>query len=329
MRQRTLLDQVWAVVDGGPVQESDVLFVWLPDIISCLHQLLTALEDTEPGGSTRTKHSDNDRVAAAFTLTHTERNLRSVQAHLHTSLSKQTAAACSQLSWSTLTGLCSKRQKSDHPLPANYLHIPWLMLTVVQIYWSNTCQCQNAHSRVSYLCTTEQIVWSVFTCCEVKLSDPVYWHKLWFDVYWNIYSFGKGEVWGQRGSVWLHNTLPDDTIISIKCTHHKNILQVNAQERLSVAEEAQHQLSHHLLCGLHYVPAAAVVHVRPFLLAEVHYLLWALGKSRHEGMRRSRPVTVRVTRVSMVTTVTHVAVTLQHKQHANTGLVQSKSKKEH
>lgn len=80
-----------------------------------------------------------------------------------------------------------------------------------------------------------------------------------------------------------------------------------------------HETSHHLLRGLHDVPAAAVVHVWPFLrlLAEVHRLLCAFGKRRHEGVRRARPVTVRMTRVSMVT-----AVTLQHIQHANTELVQ-------
>lgn len=83
-------------------------------------------------------------------------------------------------------------------------------------------------------------------------------------------------------------------------------------------------MSQHLLCGLHYVPTAAVVHVRPFLrlLTEAHRLIRAFGeltvKRRHEGVCRSRPVTVRMTCISMVTAVTHVAVTLQHTQNENT-----------
>lgn len=48
MRQKILLDQLWAVVDGRPVQQSDILFVWLPDIISCFYQLLTALKNAKP-----------------------------------------------------------------------------------------------------------------------------------------------------------------------------------------------------------------------------------------------------------------------------------------
>lgn len=47
-RNSYLLDQLWAVVDGRPVQQRDVLFVWLPDVISGLHQLLTALQDPKP-----------------------------------------------------------------------------------------------------------------------------------------------------------------------------------------------------------------------------------------------------------------------------------------
>lgn len=76
-------------------------------------------------------------------------------------------------------------------------------------------------------------------------------------------------------------------------------------------------MSHHLLCGLHYIPTAAVVHVRPFLrlLTEVHRLIRAFAeltmKRHHEGVRRSRPVTVRMTCMSMVTVVLLVAVTLQ------------------
>ena len=87
---------------------------------------------------------------------------------------------------------------------------------------------------------------------------------------------------------------------------------------------------HHLLRCLHNVPAAAVIHVRPFLrlLTEAHHRVGAFAKlsvkSRHEGVRRSRPVAVRMTSVSVVTAVTHVAVTLQHIRHVNSQiLVQS------
>lgn len=40
-----LLDQLGAVVDGCPMEKTDVLLIWLPDVISCFHQLLTALKD--------------------------------------------------------------------------------------------------------------------------------------------------------------------------------------------------------------------------------------------------------------------------------------------
>lgn len=42
------LDQVYPVVDGGPVKERYVFFVWLPNIETCLHQLPAALEDAVP-----------------------------------------------------------------------------------------------------------------------------------------------------------------------------------------------------------------------------------------------------------------------------------------
>lgn len=48
LRLKTLLDQFKAVVDGRPVQQRDILLVRLPDVISCLHQLLTSLQDPEP-----------------------------------------------------------------------------------------------------------------------------------------------------------------------------------------------------------------------------------------------------------------------------------------
>lgn len=69
---------------------------------------------------------------------------------------------------------------------------------------------------------------------------------------------------------------------------------------------------YYLLCCLHYVPTAAVVHVRPFLrlLTEVHRLIRAFAelsvKTCHEGVRRSRPVTVRMTSMSVVTALQHV-----------------------
>lgn len=49
-----LLDQLCAIVDGGPVQQSDVLFVRQRDIVSGFHQLLAALQDAEP--ETHGKH---------------------------------------------------------------------------------------------------------------------------------------------------------------------------------------------------------------------------------------------------------------------------------
>lgn len=42
------LDQVYPVVDSGPVEEGYVFFVWLPNIEARLHQLSAALEDTVP-----------------------------------------------------------------------------------------------------------------------------------------------------------------------------------------------------------------------------------------------------------------------------------------
>lgn len=54
----SLLHQLWAVVDGRPVQQGDVLLVGLPDVISRFHQLLAALEDPEPAGVTHTNHDE-------------------------------------------------------------------------------------------------------------------------------------------------------------------------------------------------------------------------------------------------------------------------------
>lgn len=42
------LDQVYPVVDGGPVEERYVFFVWLPNIEARLHQISAALEDAVP-----------------------------------------------------------------------------------------------------------------------------------------------------------------------------------------------------------------------------------------------------------------------------------------
>ena len=42
------LDQVYPVVDAGPVEECYVFFVWLPNIEARLHQLPAALEDAVP-----------------------------------------------------------------------------------------------------------------------------------------------------------------------------------------------------------------------------------------------------------------------------------------
>lgn len=43
------LDQVYPVVDGGPVEERHVLLVGLPDVEARLHQLPAALDDSVPG----------------------------------------------------------------------------------------------------------------------------------------------------------------------------------------------------------------------------------------------------------------------------------------
>lgn len=70
-------------------------------------------------------------------------------------------------------------------------------------------------------------------------------------------------------------------------------------------------IQHSLWC-LHYVPAAAVVHVWPFLrlLTETHHLIGTFAvKVSHESLRRPWPVTVRVTPMPVVT-----VVTLQHTQ---------------
>lgn len=42
------LDQVYPVVDGGPVEKGYIFFVWLPNVEARLHQLPAALEDAVP-----------------------------------------------------------------------------------------------------------------------------------------------------------------------------------------------------------------------------------------------------------------------------------------
>lgn len=49
------LDQVYPVVDGGPVEERYVFLVWLPNIEARLHQLSAALEDTIPANIIKKK----------------------------------------------------------------------------------------------------------------------------------------------------------------------------------------------------------------------------------------------------------------------------------
>lgn len=76
----------------------------------------------------------------------------------------------------------------------------------------------------------------------------------------------------------------------------------------------------HSLRGLHYVPAAAVVHVGPFLrlLIETHHLISTIAvKVGGEGVCRPRPVTVRVAPVSVVT-----VVTLRHRNKGMLALCQ-------
>lgn len=78
-------------------------------------------------------------------------------------------------------------------------------------------------------------------------------------------------------------------------------------------------MSHHSLGGLHYVPAAAVVHVGPFLrlLTQIHHLIGTFAvKIAHESVCRSWPVTVGVAPMSVVT-----VVTLQVQQRAGVLMV--------
>lgn len=78
-------------------------------------------------------------------------------------------------------------------------------------------------------------------------------------------------------------------------------------------------MAHHSLGGLHDVPAAAVVHVRPFLrlLTEIHHLICAFAvKTAHEGVCRSWPGTVTVTPMSVV-----AVVTLQEQQRTRASMV--------
>lgn len=111
--------------------------------------------------------------------------------------------------------------------------------------------------------------------------------------------------------------------------HRKQLVCVTADKQLTRSQNWEIAwwgtdddsvlVSNNLLCGFHDVPAAAVLHVRPFLrlLSEVH-LIGAFPKltleGRHEGVCRSWPVTVGRTRMSVVAAVAHVAVavTLQH-----------------
>ena len=100
--------------------------------------------------------------------------------------------------------------------------------------------------------------------------------------------------------------------------HHKQLICVTADKQLYTHDDSR-VVSKNLLCSLHDVPAAAVLHEWPFLwlLSEVH-LIGAFPKltleARHEGVRRPRPVTVGGTPVSVVAAVAHVAVTLQRAQ---------------
>lgn len=49
--QEILLDQLWAIVDGGPVKQGHIFFVRLSHVVSCFHQLLAAFQDTKPDRS--------------------------------------------------------------------------------------------------------------------------------------------------------------------------------------------------------------------------------------------------------------------------------------
>lgn len=47
------LDQIYPVVDGGPVEERYVFLIWLSNVKTRLHQLPATLEDAVPLGEGR------------------------------------------------------------------------------------------------------------------------------------------------------------------------------------------------------------------------------------------------------------------------------------
>lgn len=110
---------------------------------------------------------------------------------------------------------------------------------------------------------------------------------------------------------------------SIVLLYYKTFL---AWQNMTCVNQFTVLMSQCLLCCLDYVPTAAVIHVWPFLclLTGIHCLICVFAKlsmkTRHVAVHqpaiccRSRPMTVRVTSVSMMTAITHVAVTLQNKQ---------------
>lgn len=73
------LDQVYPVVDGGPVEECNVFFVWLPNIETRLYQLSAALEDAVPGDEWRrgvkvSSHTNTDKHRVKYIrLTHSDK----------------------------------------------------------------------------------------------------------------------------------------------------------------------------------------------------------------------------------------------------------------
>ena len=60
------LDQVYPIVDGGPVEERYVFFVWLPNVEARLHQLPAALEDSVPAAEGK-EHLKQTQINTGFT----------------------------------------------------------------------------------------------------------------------------------------------------------------------------------------------------------------------------------------------------------------------
>lgn len=43
-----LLDNICSVIDGGPMEQRNILFIRLPDVITSLYKFFTPLKSTKP-----------------------------------------------------------------------------------------------------------------------------------------------------------------------------------------------------------------------------------------------------------------------------------------